>query len=86
MESIINEKHEYGIALLKPDGVERGILPKLLAYIQEDGMEIIKHKVVQLHKEDVFRNFVTDFDMNKVMSFSNIEEKNYSIIESRIMV
>lgn len=61
---LIKEQHEFGIAVVKPDGLKKGVLSQLYSEIERNGLKITFQKKVKLQKEDIFQNFITDFDLD----------------------
>ncbi|EML6324642.1 hypothetical protein QCQ60_004962 [Bacillus cereus] len=61
---LLPKNQEYGIAVIKPDGVKNNVLPELLFDINESYLKIIGAKITSLKKEDVLSNFYTKFDLD----------------------
>lgn len=61
--------NEYGIILLKPDGVRKGLVDRLLQFIEKSNLEVIEIKKLILKKEDIIHYIRTSFDTNKYSDY-----------------
>lgn len=60
---------EYGIIIIKPDGIKCKIIEELQISISNHHLEIVKIKEACLNKEQVYEFFVTPFDKLKYAEY-----------------
>lgn len=70
----IQDDNEYGIILIKPDGVKANIIELLKSMLQKSNLTIIKTKQIYLKKEEVVANIVTKFDNEKYADYLSESE------------
>lgn len=62
-------KPEYGLAIIKPDGVKKEINSLLEEMLEKEKLETVVIKKVKLLKEEVMNNFTSDFDIEKYSNY-----------------
>lgn len=65
----MDDGKEYGIVVLKPDGIERGVLGLLVSMLEENNLSLITTKEIHMKYEDVIKTIRTRFDNDKYAKY-----------------
>lgn len=49
--------HERSLILVKPDGVQRGLIGQIISRFERKGLKLVGLKMMRLHKEDVMKHY-----------------------------
>jgi len=73
---------ERTLILIKPDGVERGLIGEIITRFEKRGMKIVGMKIVKVNKDLAMKHYTEDitlrrgeFVRNKLMNYININVK-----------
>lgn len=48
------------LIIIKPDGVERNLIGKIISYYEEAGLEVVKLKMMQAERDLIMKHYVED--------------------------
>ena len=55
------------LIIIKPDGVERNLIGKIISYYEEAGLKVIKLKMMQADRELIMKHYVEDEEYMKAI-------------------